>query len=289
VETLAGLTAAAQTTPEVFAAAGAPTVNAYLTPAGKYQPFPLHNDEQDVFILQISGRKNWRVFNRPSERFKGNKAVGAEEPDADAITTTLRPGDLLYLPRRHKHEAWTEPGLPSVSLSVTMGWNQSVSDVRASIKHARCQPSAAEGKDGASQKSRLPAGIGTNMVPVDKKSGGVYVVEQQPMTPAKLRAAVRNRLRMESRKVSRQQRADDEKKMGKPPPGVSPPDMRVTDAMVDKLTEALGRVFAHAATGEQTPVSALLGPAEGTGEADQFAQLSAAVCLTWLHLASFDT
>ena len=92
---------------------------------------------------------------------------------------------------------------------------------------------------------------------------------------------------MESRKVSRQQRADDEKKMDKPPPGVSPPlDMRVTDAMVDKLTEALGRVFAHAATGKQTPVSALLGPAEG--EADQFAQLSAAVCLTWLHLASFE-
>ena len=34
--------------PAIFGAIGAPTVNAYITPAGAFQAFPLHNDEQDA-------------------------------------------------------------------------------------------------------------------------------------------------------------------------------------------------------------------------------------------------
>lgn len=36
--------------------------NAYLTPAGS-QGFAPHYDDIDAFILQLEGRKQWKVYN----------------------------------------------------------------------------------------------------------------------------------------------------------------------------------------------------------------------------------
>jgi len=95
-----------------------PGMNMYITPAGGNQIFPLHNDEQDVFILQVAGSKQWRVQRMPSRRYKGVKKLGTDETDVDALKANLEPGDLLYIPRQCKHEGFTE-GSYSVSISLT--------------------------------------------------------------------------------------------------------------------------------------------------------------------------
>lgn len=115
--------------------------NLYCTPAGA-RTSPRHYDTHDVLVLQISGRKNWRIFKPVVElpletvpplpfeertpmlkyaRGGPRKARANIAPDecGDPIKEmTLRAGDLLYLPRGFLHEAWTsdEP-----STHVTIG------------------------------------------------------------------------------------------------------------------------------------------------------------------------
>src|SRR5271170_5610699 len=83
----------------------ASSASAFLTPAGT-KAFDRHFDIYDGFILQIDGEKDWRIFasevddQRPALQYR-------REHDATAVplqTVTLRPGDLLYLPRGYPHE-----------------------------------------------------------------------------------------------------------------------------------------------------------------------------------------
>jgi ribosomal protein L16 Arg81 hydroxylase len=61
----------------------------FLTPRNA-QGFRAHQDGEDTFVLQIAGTKHWTVFD------------GSGKP---MITTTLEPGDFLYLPGGFVHEA----------------------------------------------------------------------------------------------------------------------------------------------------------------------------------------
>src|SRR5262249_26034330 len=91
--------------------------NLYLTPAGA-QGFDAHFDTHEVLVLQLEGRKTWRLygptrtlplvderFNLPRERL------------GQAREMELNPGDLLYVPRGHVHEAFTSQDT-SVHLTV---------------------------------------------------------------------------------------------------------------------------------------------------------------------------
>jgi ribosomal protein L16 Arg81 hydroxylase len=99
-------------------------VNAYLTPAGN-RGFATHYDTHDVFVLQVDGRKRWRisepVLPEPLERqgWGGRAdevaAVAAGEPTLDVVLT---PGDALYLPRGWLHAA---EALGERSLHLTVG------------------------------------------------------------------------------------------------------------------------------------------------------------------------
>jgi ribosomal protein L16 Arg81 hydroxylase len=94
-------------------------VNAYLTPAGA-QGFGTHFDTHDVFVLQIHGAKQWRLYE-PSQRLpEGPETDG--EPDSPPgpvkLTAELRAGDLLYLPRGTPHDATAND---SASLHLTIG------------------------------------------------------------------------------------------------------------------------------------------------------------------------
>lgn len=80
-------------------------INAYLTPAGS-QGFATHYDTHDVFVLQVDGRKHWRihppVLPDPLEKQQwGGRAdeVGATAQGPAALDVVLAPGDALYLPR----------------------------------------------------------------------------------------------------------------------------------------------------------------------------------------------
>lgn len=94
--------------------------NIYLTPPAA-QGFRTHFDTHDVFVLQVEGRKRWRVWDgerlaRPTRRtpWPGNMA-----PEGEPHELTLSPGDVLYIPRGVMHDAATLPG--ERSLHITLG------------------------------------------------------------------------------------------------------------------------------------------------------------------------
>ena len=94
--------------------------NSYLTPQGA-QGFDAHFDPHEVFVLQLEGRKHWRVYGAArrfplvDERFDVPK-----EQLGPPREVLLEPGDLLYLPRGFVHEAFTAEW---ASLHLTVGVN----------------------------------------------------------------------------------------------------------------------------------------------------------------------
>jgi len=96
--------------------------NIYLTPPGA-QGFRVHFDTHDVLVLQVSGRKAWRVwdaipFAAPTRHTPwANNATPGGEPHA----LVMAPGDALYLPRGVMHEAMVQDGADP-SLHITLGF-----------------------------------------------------------------------------------------------------------------------------------------------------------------------
>ena len=79
----------------------------YLTPAGT-QGFAPHYDDIEAFVLQLEGKKRWRVYKPRSKeetlpRFSSENFNESEigEPIIDVILET---GDLLYFPRGYIHQ-----------------------------------------------------------------------------------------------------------------------------------------------------------------------------------------
>ena len=94
--------------------------NAYCTPAGA-QGFAVHHDTHDVLVLQVSGRKRWRIYAPVAElplkdqRWSADDAAAVGAPLHDI---TLRAGDTLFVPRGWPHEAISDD---AASLHVTVG------------------------------------------------------------------------------------------------------------------------------------------------------------------------
>jgi hypothetical protein len=95
-------------------------LNLYLTPVGS-QGFKPHFDTHDVFVMQILGTKVWRVGGQTVALPLPEQAPDrACSPAPDAATLTIRPGDILYIPRGIIHEAWS---CDETSLHITVGVN----------------------------------------------------------------------------------------------------------------------------------------------------------------------
>ena len=115
---------------------GSIQANAYLSPPGEHA-LPPHYDTHDVFILQLFGAKNWRIWDNfrelplksAKERFRGmpNHGWPSVEDKQPLIDLTLVDGQTLYIPRGFMHVAISgkEP-----SLHLTIGAKYTlVSDV----------------------------------------------------------------------------------------------------------------------------------------------------------------
>jgi ribosomal protein L16 Arg81 hydroxylase len=82
--------------------------NAYLTPIAA-QGFAIHHDTHDVFVLQVAGRKRWRLYEPLLELPLKDQRWSADrgEPGPVINEFTLDAGDTLYVPRGWPHEAET--------------------------------------------------------------------------------------------------------------------------------------------------------------------------------------
>jgi hypothetical protein len=99
-------------------------VNAYITPP-QSQGFASHYDTHDVFVLQVTGRKQWRVHDpvcdapMPEEPWdQVADAVASRAAEPPVIEEVLDPGDCLYLPRGFLHSA---TALGGTSIHLTFG------------------------------------------------------------------------------------------------------------------------------------------------------------------------
>jgi len=129
-------------------------VNAYLTPP-ESQGFAPHYDTHAVFVLQVAGRKHWRVHRPvvtdPIERQAwGGRAdeVAASAAAEPVIDTALEPGDALYLPRGWVHAA---DARAEQSLHLTVG-------LRAPTRFTLVESLLALAADEPSLRAGLPMG-----------------------------------------------------------------------------------------------------------------------------------
>lgn len=99
-------------------------INAYVTPP-QNRGFAAHYDVHDVFVLQLAGRKRWRVHSpvladplreQPWEHRRA--AVAERAREAPVIDEVMAPGDTLYLPRGYLHSA---AALGELSIHLTVG------------------------------------------------------------------------------------------------------------------------------------------------------------------------
>jgi hypothetical protein len=99
--------------------------NAYVTPPSS-RGFAAHYDVHDVFVLQLAGRKHWRVHPPVhvdplrDQPWNDHAAAVADRADngVPELDTVLAPGDAMYLPRGWLHAA---TALGDVSAHLTVG------------------------------------------------------------------------------------------------------------------------------------------------------------------------
>ncbi|MCB1674981.1 MAG: hypothetical protein KDI01_01745 [Halioglobus sp.] len=93
--------------------------NAYLTPEGA-RGLGVHHDTHDVFVLQLFGTKNWRLYPQTVVDAVEGYPASKRHPELESpdISLTLSPGDCLYLPRGLPHDAQSTA---QASLHLTLG------------------------------------------------------------------------------------------------------------------------------------------------------------------------
>jgi ribosomal protein L16 Arg81 hydroxylase len=93
--------------------------NVYLTPPDAQGAAP-HYDTHDVFVLQVTGSKQWTIFGTPVESPLPGQDFDpqAHELGAPTLEFQLNAGDVAYIPRGIGHEARSTDTL---SLHITTG------------------------------------------------------------------------------------------------------------------------------------------------------------------------
>lgn len=111
-------------------------VNVYFTPPNS-QGFAPHADGHDVFILQTTGRKHWRVFGSPVPLPLEEQAIPVQRKRLGPciIDAILEPGHLLYIPRGFIHSG---VAVRTASIHLTIGihafrWMNLVNEVVALV------------------------------------------------------------------------------------------------------------------------------------------------------------
>ena len=93
--------------------------NIYLSPPHA-QGFKIHFDSHDVFVLQVSGSKQWTIYDTLIELPLRGQAYEADRhiPGSPTGELTLKAGDVFYCPRGLFHSARSTD---EISLHITLG------------------------------------------------------------------------------------------------------------------------------------------------------------------------
>lgn len=93
--------------------------NIYLTPPHA-KGFKSHYDNHDVFVVQVLGSKDWKIYDTPiTLPFRGQRfEKEMYQPGEVTQTFTLRAGDVAYVPRGVMHDA---ESTDETSLHITLG------------------------------------------------------------------------------------------------------------------------------------------------------------------------
>jgi len=104
-----------------FEPLGAAHVQLFVTPGGTHG-FGWHYDDEDVFIAQTAGVKDY-YFRRNTvahdQRARPAMFARFTRETSELCTATLMPGDFLYLPARWWHMAICRADALSISVGVT--------------------------------------------------------------------------------------------------------------------------------------------------------------------------
>ncbi|XP_063774101.1 ribosomal oxygenase 1 isoform X2 [Pseudophryne corroboree] len=96
--------------------------NMYLTPPGT-QGFAPHYDDIEAFVIQLEGKKHWRVYNPRDKSEILPQFSSANFTDHNIgepiLETVLEAGDLLYFPRGFIHQGDCLPDVHSLHITVS--------------------------------------------------------------------------------------------------------------------------------------------------------------------------
>ncbi|XP_035276786.1 ribosomal oxygenase 1 isoform X2 [Anguilla anguilla] len=96
--------------------------NMYLTPAGT-QGFAPHYDDIEAFLVQLEGKKHWRVYNPRSDNevlpLVSSRNFCQSEIGEKVLDVVLEAGDLLYFPRGFIHQGNCLPDAHSLHITIS--------------------------------------------------------------------------------------------------------------------------------------------------------------------------
>ncbi|XP_013875429.1 ribosomal oxygenase 1 [Austrofundulus limnaeus] len=124
--------------------------NVYLTPPGT-QGFAPHYDDIEAFVIQLEGKKHWRVYNPRSEDehlpVLSSPNFEQSEIGKPILDLVLEAGDLLYFPRGFIHQGNCLPDAHSLHITVSSYQKNSWGDLLQKVVPAALEIAMEEDVD----------------------------------------------------------------------------------------------------------------------------------------------
>jgi len=120
--------------------------NSYLTPPNS-QGFAPHYDDIEAFILQLEGKKRWKLYKPVNEneylaRYS-SKNFDQSEIGTPILDTVVNAGDLLYFPRGTIHQGMTVDDTHSLHVTLSVYQKNSWCDLLEKLLPQALQRAAA--------------------------------------------------------------------------------------------------------------------------------------------------
>ncbi|XP_071019368.1 ribosomal oxygenase 1-like isoform X1 [Oncorhynchus clarkii lewisi] len=124
--------------------------NMYLTPPGT-QGFAPHYDDIEAFVVQLEGKKHWRVYNPRSENevlpVVSSPNFSHSEIGKPILEAVLEAGDLLYFPRGFIHQGDCLSDAHSLHITVSSYQRNSWGNLLAKVVPAALEMAMEEDVD----------------------------------------------------------------------------------------------------------------------------------------------